>query len=200
MGYKLQGNMLEACTCNAICPCWVGEDPDGGTCHGTIAWHFEKGEIDGVDVSGLTFSILLHIPDNALSGNWRVVAYVDDKATADQEKAILSVYTGEKGGPVADLAQLIGEVVAVERAPITFDVVEGKGELKIGTSLDAKINPFEGPTGRRTTLHDAALCVIEESPYYVGKATYLKASQPALDLNLNIQGKSAVQGRFAFEV
>ncbi len=199
MGYKLQGYMLEACTCNAICPCWVGEDPDGGTCHGTISWHFEKGEIDGVDVSGLTFSILLHIPDNALSGNWRVVAYVDDKATAEQEKAILSVYTGEKGGPVADLAQLIGEVVAVERAPTTFDVFEGKGELKIGTSLDAEISPFEGPTGRRTTLHDATFCVIEDSPYYVGKATHLKASHPALDLDIHLEGKSAVQGPFRFE-
>ena len=200
MGYKLEGRMLEACTCNAICPCWVGEDPDSGTCHGTIAWHFDKGEIDGVDVSGLTFAVLLHIPANALSGNWRIVACVDDKATAEQEKAILGVYTGEKGGPVADLAQLIGEVVAVERAPITFGVVEGKGQLKIGTRLDAEINPFEGPTGRRTTLHDAALCVIEEAPYYVGKATHLTASHPALGLNLDIQGKSAVQGQFAFEV
>ena len=199
MGYKLEGNMLEACTCNAICPCWVGEDPDSGTCHGTIAWHFDKGEIDGVDVSGLTFAVLLHIPANALSGNWRIVACVDDKATAEQEKAILGVYTGEKGGPVADLAQLIGEVVAVERASITFGVVEGKGQLKIGTRLDAEINPFEGPTGRRTTLHDAALCVIEEAPYYVGKATHLKASHPVLGLNLDIQGKSAVQGQFAFE-
>lgn len=199
MAYKLHGYMLEACTCNAICPCWVGEDPDGGTCHGTIAWHFEKGEIDGVDVSGLTYSILLHIPDNALSGNWRVVAFVDDKATAEQEKAILSVYTGEQGGPVADMAQLIGEVVAVERVPITFDVAQGKGELKIGTNLDAEISPFEGPTGRRTTLQDAAFCVIEDSPYYVGKATHLKASHPSLGLNLNIQGKSAVQGPFAFE-
>jgi len=199
MGYKLEGTMLEACTCNAICPCWVGEDPDSGTCDGTIAWHFEKGEIDGVDVSGLTFAVLLHIPANALSGNWKIVACVDDEATAEQEKAILGVYTGEKGGPVADLAQLIGEIVAVERAPITFNVVEGKGRLKIGTSLDAEIYPLEGPTGRRTTLHDAALCVIEEAPYYVGKATHLKASHPALSLNLDIQGKSAVQGQFAFE-
>jgi len=199
MGYKLEGNMLEACTCNSICPCWVGEDPDSGTCDGTIAWHFDKGVIDGVDVSGLTFALLLHIPANALSGNWRVVACVDDKATAEQEKAILGVYTGEKGGPVADMAQLIGEVVAVERAPITFGIVKGKGQLKIGTSLDTEINPFEGPTGRRTTLHDAALSVIEEAPYYVGKATYLKASHPALNLNLDIQGKSAVQGQFAFE-
>jgi hypothetical protein len=199
MGYQLEGRILEACTCDAICPCWVGEDPDSGTCYGTIAWHFDKGEIDGVDVSDLTFALLLHIPGNALSGDWRVVAYVDDKASEEQEKAILAVYTGEKGGPVADMAQLIGEVVGVERAPITFSVVEGKGQLKIGTSLDAEINPLEGPTGRRTTLHDAALSVIEEAPYYVGKADYLKASNPALGLNLDIHGKSAVQGQFAFE-
>ena len=199
MGYKLEGAMLEACTCNAICPCWIGEDPDGGTCDGTIAWHFDKGEIDGVDVSGLTFAVLLHIPDNALAGNWRVVACVDDKATDEQEKAILDVYTGEKGGPVADMAQLIGEVIAVERMPITFDLTEGKGELKIGDSLDADINPFEGPTGRRTTLHDAALCVIEDSPYYVGKATHMKGSHAALGWNLYTEGKSAVQGKFIFE-
>ncbi len=199
MGYKLEGAMLEACTCNAICPCWIGEDPDGGTCDGTIAWHFEKGNIDGVDVSGLTFALLLHIPDNALDGNWRVVACVDDNATDEQEKAILDVYTGAKGGPVADMAQLVGEVIAMERMPITFNIVEGKGELKIGDNLDAEINPYEGPTGRRTTLHDAALSVIEDSPYYVGKATHMKGSHTALGWNLDIQGKSAVQGRFAFE-
>lgn len=198
MGYQLEGTMLEACTCNAICPCWIGEDPDAGTCQGTMAWHFDKGEIDGVDVSGLTFAVLVDIPGNALSGNWRAVACVDDKATPEQEKAILSVYTGEQGGPVADVAQLIGEVVAVERAPITFGVVEGQGQLKIGTSLDADISPLEGPTGKRTTLHDPALSVIEGAPYYVGKSTHLKASHSALNLNLDVQGKSAVQGRFEF--
>ena len=57
MAYRLEGTMLEACSCNAICPCWVGEDPDLGTCEGTIAWNFENGEIDGVDVSGLTFAV-----------------------------------------------------------------------------------------------------------------------------------------------
>ena len=42
MAYQLEGTMLEACTCNVICPCWVGEDPDSGTCYGMIAWHFER--------------------------------------------------------------------------------------------------------------------------------------------------------------
>ena len=141
MGYKLQGYMLEACSCNAICPCWVGEDPDGGSCYGTIAWQIEKGTIDGVDVSGLTYAILLYIANNALAGNWRVVACIDAKASEEQAEAIKSVFTGEQGGAVADIAALIGEIVAVERPPITFDVTEGKGELTIGERLKAEFSP-----------------------------------------------------------
>ena len=68
MAYRLEGRMLEACTCNAICPCWVGEDPDGGTCEGVISWHFDQGEINGVDVSGLTLAVGVFLPGNALAG------------------------------------------------------------------------------------------------------------------------------------
>jgi hypothetical protein len=32
--------------------------------------------------------------------------------------ALLKVYTGKLGGPIADIAKLVGEVVAVERVPI----------------------------------------------------------------------------------
>src|ERR1044072_7587497 len=118
MAYTLEGKLLEVCTCNTLCPCWVGDDPDGGTCEGTLAWHVEKGNIDGVDVSGLTFAALAHIPGNILKGNWRVLAFVDNRATPEQQDALVNVFSGKKGGPVADLAQLIGEVVAVERVPM----------------------------------------------------------------------------------
>lgn len=30
MPYELDGDLLEVCTCKILCPCWVGEDPDGG--------------------------------------------------------------------------------------------------------------------------------------------------------------------------
>jgi hypothetical protein len=199
MGYKLEGTMLESCSCNVICPCWVGQDPDNGVCEGTIAWHFDKGEIDGVDVSGLTFAVLLHIPGNALAGNWRIVAYLNDTASQDQEEALLGVFTGKKGGPMADLAQLVGEVVGVERAPITFAVEKGKGGLKIGNVLDAEMVPFEGATGERTTLCDSVFSVIPGAPAYVGSAPRMRASSPALGLNLDLSGKSAVQGQFLFE-
>jgi hypothetical protein len=198
MAYDLEGRLLEVCTCAVICPCWVGEDPDGGTCDGVLAWHIDKGTVDGTDVSDLTISAVAHIPGNILKGNWRAVVYVDDKASSQQQDALLSVWTGKLGGPVADLVQLIGEVVAVERAPITFEVREGKGTLKIGAAVQAQIDPLEGATGP-TTLHDSAFSSIPGSPSYVSKAPSYKVNQPSLGLSIDLRDHSAVQGSFRFQ-
>jgi len=70
MAYDLKGSLLEVCTCKVICPCWVGADPDGGACVGTMAWNFDSGRVDGVDVAGLTVAFVAHIPGNVLDGNW----------------------------------------------------------------------------------------------------------------------------------
>jgi hypothetical protein len=199
MAYRLEGRLLEVCTCDVLCPCWVGADPDGGTCDGTLSWHFDKGKIDGVDVSGLTLAILCHIPGNILKGNWRAVVFMDEKASPQQEEAILNAFTGKLGGPIAELAQLIGEVVAVERAPITFEVEKGKGRLRIGSAVTADIEPFQGATGRDTTLHDTAFSSIPGSPAYVGKASMYKATSPVLGLDVDLQDHNAVQGTFLFE-
>ncbi len=52
-GYQLEGSLLEVCSCDVLCPCWIGEDPDQGTCDAVVAYHFDKGTINGVDVGGL---------------------------------------------------------------------------------------------------------------------------------------------------
>lgn len=95
MGYAIEGKLLEACSCAAVCPCWVGDDPDGGECDGLVAYHYERGEIGGVDVSGLTLALAVHIPGNVLKGGWKVVASVDSKASPRQKEAILAAHTGQ---------------------------------------------------------------------------------------------------------
>ncbi len=197
MAYDLEGRMLEVCNCKAICPCWVGEDPDNGTCDGVISWHIDKGSIDGTDVSGLTFAVVAHIPGNVLKGNWRVVAYVDEKASDQQQEAILNVWTGKLGGPVADLAGLIGEVVAVERVPVTFTVKEGKGSFKLGSAVEAEMAPLQGATGS-TTIADSAFSSIPGSPAYVGKAPIYRANVPDLGISLDLSDHNSVQGNFHF--
>jgi hypothetical protein len=148
----------------SLCPCWVGEAPDNGTCQSALAYHFERGTIDGIDVSGLTLATNVLLPGPPLEGNWRVQVFVDERATKQQEEALLSVFTGQQGGPVADLAALIGEVVKIERAPITFEVKEGKGTLRIGSTTEAIMEPYRGPSGKSTTLVDSIFPTIPGSP------------------------------------
>ena len=197
MAYLLEGQLLEVCTCNILCPCWVGEDPDGGTCTGVLSWHIANGSVNGTDVSGRTFTILTFIPGNILAGNWRVIVYVDDGATDQQQQALLDVWTGKLGGPVADLAQLVGEVVAVERQPVTFQVEGVAGRLTIGNAVEAELEPFIGATGKPTTLQDTIFTTIPGSPAYAGKASAYRVSVP--DYEVDLAGHNAVSGDFRFE-
>ena len=196
MSYQLEGRLLEVCTCNVLCPCWVGEDPDGGTCDGLLTWRVDKGTVNSVDVSGRTISLLCHIPGNILQGNWRVRVYIDDKATPEQKDAMLSVWTGKLGGPVADFAKLVGEVIAVEQVPITFDMKGVDGIVKVGDSVSAALKPFLGATGKETTMYDTIFTTIPGSPAYVGKAEHYKANTPEFQIDLT--GHNAVSGTFKF--
>ena len=199
MAYNLDGALLEVCTCNILCPCWVGEDPDNGDCQSIMAWHFEKGTIDGVDVSGLTFAGVMDIPGNVLAGNWRAMVYMDDKSTPQQEEALLNLYTGKLGGPVADLVKLIGEVVGVERVPITFQLEGVAGTVKIGDAAEAEIVAYKGATGKESALYDTIFTTVPGAPAYVGKASTYRANVPALNININLQDHNAVSGPFHFE-
>ena len=104
--YVLDGTLLEACSCVGPCPCWVGDDPDGGRCDTVIAYSIDQGQVGGVDVSNLSFVQVNQIPGNVLAGNWRAVFYIEDKATPEQREAILNVFSGKLGGAFAGVASL----------------------------------------------------------------------------------------------
>jgi hypothetical protein len=199
MAYKLEGSILEVCDCNVLCPCWIGEKPDNGTCQSALAYHFDRGTIDGLDVSGLTFAVNVFIPGNPLEGKWRAHLYIDERASPEQEAALLGVFTGTQGGPVADLAALVGEVVKVERAPIVFAVHEGKGTLRIGDTTEATMEPYRGPGGKPTTLADSIYSTIPGSPAYVAKASTFRMKNRAVGVDVDLRDHNAIQGQFAFE-
>ena len=199
MAYQLEGQLFEVCTCKVLCPCWIGEDPDGGTCDGLLAWRIDEGTINSVDVSGLTLAVVARIPGNILKGNWRVMVYVDDKATPQQQEALLNVWTGKLGGPVADLVKLVGKVEGVERVPIKADIQGANGHLQIGRLIEADMEPYKGATGQATALHDTIFTTIPGSPAIVGKAPRYRARVPSLGLNINLQNHNAVQGSFRFQ-
>lgn len=196
--YDLEGSLLEACSCGVLCPCWVGADPDGGSCASFNAYRFDRGEINGIDVSGLSFINVCDIPGNVLApGTWRVVSFVDDRATDEQHDAILDAYHGRLGGPLADLAGLVGEVVAVERAPITHETRDGKGTVRIGDVVAAEMEPFRSPDGTTiTTLRDSLFSTVPGSPAYVARAKSHTVALPQYGMEWSFEGRNAIQADY----
>ena len=199
MAYHLEGRLLEVCNCRVLCPCWIGEDADNGTCDTIVAYRFDKGQIDGVDVSGTTIALVAHVPGNILQGNWKVAVYVSDNANARQQDAIINVYTGKLGGPVAELAKLVGEVVSVERVPIQFDVQGGRGTLKVGNVGYAELEPYQSASGATTTLRDTVFSTVPGAPVFVGKAPRYISKNEKLGINVDLKGHNALQSIFAFD-
>jgi hypothetical protein len=199
MAYHLEGRLLEVCDCRVLCPCWIGEDPDNGTCDSVLAYHFDAGSIGDLDVGGRTLALVSHIPGNVLAGNFRVAVYLDDGASDAQRDALVNVFSGKLGGPVADFAKLVGEVVSVERAPITFNVHEGRGTLTIGDVSHAELEPYLGPDGSTTTLSNTVFSTVPGAPVFVGKASRYRSKHPALGHDLDMTGHNALQSTFVFD-
>jgi hypothetical protein len=164
-----------------------------------VSYHYDRGRINDLDVSGLTLALIGHIPGNPLHGNWKMSVFVDEKATPEQKEAILAAHTGKLGGPLADLAKLVGEVVGVYDAPIEFDLEQGKGTLRVSPVAYAEMQPYTDSQGRPTKLVDTILSTIPGSPAYIGKASTLQVDVPQHSFQWEFSGRNAVLGEFRLE-
>jgi hypothetical protein len=198
--YVLQGTLLEACSCRTLCRCWIGEDPDDGACDAFNAYHIDKGEINGVDVSGLTYVQVVKIPGNVLvPKSWKRVTYVDGRATDAQKSALLDAFHGRLGGPLADLNGLIKEDLAVYSMPVEHKLVGGEGTITVGDKIRATMAPYKSQYGTATTLRDSVFSTIAGAPAYVSKATEHIVNIPEHGMVWTFHGRNAIQGDFRME-
>jgi len=145
MSWRLAGTYFESCSCDAVCPCtWSGLSAPAtlDRCRALLAYHIDAGEIDGVDVSGLSFALFLDTPPVMAEGNWRVGIFLDDAASDSQAEHLTAVLAGQQGGPPAMLAPLIGELLGVERASMTFRDDGGDHSIHIAGAGEVEVADF----------------------------------------------------------
>jgi hypothetical protein len=145
MAWRLDGKYFESCSCDAICPCTWSAFTARATldrCRALLAYHVESGEVDGVDVSGLSFALFLDTPPVMSEGNWRVGVFLDEAASDRQAEQLGLVLSGQAGGPPAMLGPLIGEMLGVQKARITYHE-DGRGHhVSIGDAIDVGVEDF----------------------------------------------------------
>ena len=199
MAYHLEGSLLEVCNCNVLCPCWIGEDPDYGTCDTIVAWHFDKGTINGVDVAGHTIAMIAHVPGNILQGNWKAAVYLDDKVTPQQEDGDPGRLHRE-AGRARRRAREAGRRSGVGR--------EGAAQVRRpgrhGHDQDrrrgyAELEPYKSATGATTTLTDTVFSTVPGAPVFVGKSPHYRSKNAKLGIDLDMKGHNALQSTFVFD-
>ena len=74
-------------------------------CRATLVFHVREGEIEGTDVRGRKFAVIVETPKVMTEGNWRLGMFVDEDATDEQMEKLSAVFGGQKGGPMEGLAR-----------------------------------------------------------------------------------------------
>ena len=151
MSWRLEGTYFESCSCDEICPCTWSAFTAKATldrCRALLAYHVDSGEIDGVDVSDLSFALFLDTPQVMSEGNWRVGVYLDDAASDSQTERLGAVLSGQLGGPPAMHGPLIGEMLGVEKTSITYNEDGRAHHVRIGDAIDVGVADFVALEGQ----------------------------------------------------
>ncbi len=101
--WSISGTYLEACNCEAICPCRrIGGRTGGrstyGVCEGALSWAIERGHAGDVNLEGLAAVLALRYDDDEPGSPWDFFLYLDERADAPQRSALEAIFTGALGG------------------------------------------------------------------------------------------------------
>lgn len=157
MAWSIEGQYFENCSCEVLCPCTaslaLGADYD--TCDVALVFHIDSGDVEGVDVSGLTVAAIAQSPKVMSEGNWKLGVLMDAAASEEQAQKLGGVFSGELGGPMEALAGLIGENLGMEQVPIEFSHENGRYSATLGDKGTVTVDdvvPFGSESGEAAVL------------------------------------------------
>ena len=199
MAWKLEGQYFENCSCDVPCPCTVSLDlgADRDRCHFFFVFEVEAGDIEGVDVSGLTVAAVGDTPKVMSDGNWRLGVLIDERASDEQAGKLTAVFGGQLGGPMEALAPLVGELLGAERVALEVSHQNGTHRVKVGDDGEIEVTevvPFGKEDGQPARLvgifHPAG------DDFAIAKAT--KSNVSAFGLDFAYEGRSGFASPFAW--
>jgi hypothetical protein len=146
MSWMLKGNFFESCRTEGHCPLWFGRDLwDNKPCVNFATYQIEEGQIDNVDMKGIT---IIHHQDGIgptfaelMKGVKEGAVYISDNATDAQKKVLepfVKKHLGAEGwGKFLGLKYV---EIKISKKDKTFDIVmpDGEQHLTLTTGGDGK--------------------------------------------------------------
>ena len=146
--WRISGSYLEACNCEAICPCRrIGARKGGrstyGICLGSLAWQIEEGAAGNIGLAGMRAVIASRYDDDEPGSPWSFVLYVDRRGDERQREALESIFLGRLGGTpelqfpwVWKPSHLLG----VRHVEVEVDHTPGRGWFRAGSQVTVRVH------------------------------------------------------------
>jgi hypothetical protein len=145
--WSISGTYLEACNCEAICPCRrIGGRPGGrstfGVCLGALSWAISAGTAGELDLAGCRIVLVFQYDDDESGSPWDFILYLDDRADERRRAALEAIFLGRAGGtPLRQFpwAYKPNRLVAVKATAIEIDHTPRRGWFRAGTDVEVRV-------------------------------------------------------------
>lgn len=141
-----KGLLFENCNCQVVCPGHMhfSNKCTHERCIGYWALRIDQGLYGDVDLTGIKAVVAYDCPQHMISGGWTQAIIIDDNMSDDQHDAIVSILTGQVGGPWETLDRFVEKRLPIKT--LSIDIVD-EGVAKkvvIEGMLEGKLKDIKG--------------------------------------------------------
>ena len=197
--WGIEGTYLEACNCEAICPCRTVGDRKGGrstegVCSGALSWQIEQGGAGDDGLAGLRVVLALRYDDDEPGSPWDFFLYLDERADPAQREALEGIFLGRLGGtPRLQFPWVWKEsrLLGVRPVAIEVDHTPGRGWFRAGGGVTVTVREPLADT-------EPVTCVIPGHHQPGREVIAERLSVAEAPLAFEISGRCGYESSFAY--
>ena len=145
--WAIRGELFLNCSCTVFCPCVISlgqHPPTEGSCKAWMAIAIDEGHFEGESLTGINVGLMVEIPGRMAEGDWKVAAYIDERASQKAYNGLLQILSGAAGGTTGLFTLLVSEIIGAEREKVEI-VREGtRRGLYVGRKIQGEIEMVAG--------------------------------------------------------
>ena len=151
LAWSIRGKHFSNCNCDYGCPCQFNALPTHRNCRAVVAWQIDEGYYGDVRLGGLVAVNTYGWPGAVHEGNGEMQSIIDERASDEQRRALVSILQGEGATPGMVMLQIYRAMCPTVHEPLvrlidlTIDVEDRMARLIVQGLIDTTVEPILNP-------------------------------------------------------
>ena len=153
--WRIIGQWWDVCNCDVGCPCMFAATPTMGFCEGVHGWVIREGYFGDVTLENLAAVTITRFEGHPLTKNREMGFVIDERADAEQRRALELIYSGNAGGRFGIWGDMTIRPLGIEFATINISYADDDWFLEIPGKAVARGVPYSGhmvPEGQKCLI------------------------------------------------